>query len=124
MTMRVAIRIVVLWAWLAPEMVALAAIPEKYTEWTGWIIGKPCVGSLKIQDCPLTHIDTPVLLLENGTALAFAYGKGSAIRDVDVDKNYGKKVRVTGELKDNAIRPIRLDALEKSGERKFFKGCL
>lgn len=121
--MRAPIRLLVLWGWLISGA-ALAAAPAGYAEWTGWIVGEPCVGSIQIQDCPLAYVDTPVLLLESGTTLAFAYGDGSAIRDVDVDKNYTKKVRITGEIKEGAIRPIRLDALEKSGEKKFFKGCL
>lgn len=103
---------------------AAASGPEGYEQWTGWIVGKPCAANFQTQDCPLRYVDKPVLLAENGAVVDFAYGAETPIRDVDIDKSYGKKVRITGHIKNGAIQPIRLDALETSGEKKFFKGCL
>lgn len=93
-------------------------------EWVGWLVGEPCVASLQVADCPLRHIDRPVLLLENGEKFAFAWGEGRAVNAAAVDKSYAKKVRLTGDLKDGVLVPVKLDLLETSGEKKFFKGCL
>lgn len=93
-------------------------------EWVGWLVGEPCAASLQVADCPLRHIDQPVLLLESGERLAFAWGEGQAVNAAAVDKSYAKKVRLTGEIKDGLLAPVKLDVLETSGEKKFFKGCL
>lgn len=92
--------------------------------WDGWIVGGPCAADLRVADCPLRHIDDPVLLMEGGEQIAFHYGDGTAVSDVDVDRAYGKKVRLTGPLTHGRIEPVRMDLLEKSGAQKFFKGCL
>jgi hypothetical protein len=102
----------------------LLAIPASAGEWEGWLVGEPCAAKLQVADCPLRHIDHPVLLLESGERLAFAWGDGQAINPAAVDKSYAKKVRLTGEMKNGAIAPVKLDVLETSGEKKFFKGCL
>ena len=102
---------------------ALAA-PADADEWVGWLVGEPCAATLQVADCPLRHVDRPVLLLESGEKLAFAWGHGMAVTPATVDKSYAKKVRLTGELRDGAIKPVALDLLETSGEKKFFKGCL
>lgn len=100
---------------------AAAAEPQS---WEGWIVGEPCAARLQVADCPLRHADRPVLLLEEGRALAFVVAEGRAVSPAEVDKVYGKKVRIQGNLKEGVLQPSRLDALEASGERKFFKGCL
>jgi len=100
---------------------SLAAEPQA---WEGWVVGEPCVAPLQVADCPLRHADRPVLLLEEGRALAFVVAEGRAVSPAEVDKAYGKKVRIQGSLKDGVLQPVRLDVLEASGERKFFKGCL
>ncbi|OZA30713.1 MAG: hypothetical protein B7X93_02280 [Hydrogenophilales bacterium 17-61-9] len=92
--------------------------------WDGWIIGEPCAAAFQVADCPLRHVDHPVLLLEDGRTLAFLYGEGRSIAPDALDKAYGKKVRLIGEFKDGVLQPVKLDLLETSGERKFFKGCL
>lgn len=92
--------------------------------WDGWLVGEPCAARLQVADCPLRHVDRPVLLLENGERLAFAWGEGQAVNAVAIDKSYAKKVRLTGEIKDGALVPVKLDVLETSVEKKFFKGCL
>ena len=92
--------------------------------WEGWIVGEPCAARLQVADCPLRHIDRPVLLLEEGRALAFVVAEGRAISPAEVDKAYGKKVRIQGGLQGGVLQPVQLDVLEVSGERKFFKGCL
>lgn len=92
--------------------------------WEGWIVGEPCAARLQVADCPLRHIDRPVLLLEDGRKLAFLHGDGKSIAPDALDKAYGKKVRLTGEVRDGVLHPVKLDTLEVSGERKFFKGCL
>lgn len=92
--------------------------------WDGWIVGAPCAAELQVADCPLRHVDDPVLLTEAGDQIAFGFGDGTAVSDVDVDGAYGKKVRLTGRLADGRIEPVRMDLLEKSGAQKFFKGCL
>ncbi len=92
--------------------------------WDGWIVGEPCAASFQVADCPLRHIERPVLLLENGSTLAFLHGEGKSIAPDALDKAYGKKVRLTGELKEGVLHPVKLDLQETSGERKFFKGCL
>lgn len=110
--------------------VALAMLPgallaaQPLPVWEGWIVGAPCAAQQRIADCPLRHVDEPVLLLASGESHPFRYGDGSGVRVEDVDKAYSKKVRLTGELADGAIRPVRIDLLEQSGERTFFKGCL
>ena len=103
-----------------------AALPaaEPLPAWEGWIIGRPCATDLKVADCPLRHVDDPVLLLENGEVHAFRYGSGTPIREQDLDKAYSKKVRLTGVLAGEIIQSVRMDLLEISGERTFFKGCL
>ncbi len=93
-------------------------------EWEGWLVGAPCADALQVADCPLRHVDRTVLLLENGNKLAFLWGEGKSITTADVDKSYSKRVRLTGEMKDGVLQPIKLDLLETSGEKKFFKGCL
>lgn len=93
-------------------------------EWEGWLVGEPCAAARQVVDCPLRHVDRPVLLLENGEKLAFAWGDGMAVTPAAVDKSYAKKVRLTGELNGGTIAPVKLDVLETSGEKKFFKGCL
>lgn len=105
---------------LPATLIAKQSLPT----WEGWIIGKPCATQRQIADCPLRHIEEPVLLLENGEVYAFRYGDGSAIRLEDIDKSYSKKVRITGELAQGKIKSVRMDQLEKSKERTFFKGCL
>jgi hypothetical protein len=109
-------------------LLALLAMPAvRATElaaWEGWIVGEPCAANLRVADCPLSFVDRPVLLLENGQKLAFLSGEGKAISADEVDKAYAKKVRLSGELKEGVLHPVKLDLLEVSGERKFFKGCL
>lgn len=100
------------------------SLPAAAGEWEGWLVGDPCAAKLQVADCPLRHIDQTVLLLESGERLAFAWGDGQAITAAAVDKSYAKKVRLTGEMKEGAIAPVKLDVLETSGEKKFFKGCL
>lgn len=100
------------------------AAPALADEWVGWLVGAPCAASLQVADCPLRHVDTTVLLLENGEKLGFSWGEGKAISVAEVDKSYAKKVRLTGELKAGVLAPVKLDVLETSSEKKFFKGCL
>jgi hypothetical protein len=109
---------------LIPLLGLVLAAPVCAEEWVGWLVGEPCAANLQVADCPLRHVDRPVLLLESGEKLAFAWGEGKAIGVADVDKSYAKKVRLSGELKAGVIAPIKLDVLETSGEKKFFKGCL
>lgn len=92
--------------------------------WDGWIVGEPCAAAYQVADCPLHHVDRPVLLLEDGRVLAFLHGEGESIAPDALDKAYGKKVRLTGELRDGVLQPVKLDLLETSSEHKFFKGCL
>lgn len=101
--------------------VSQAAEPQA---WEGWIVGAPCADALRVADCPLRYVDKPVLLLESGQRLAFLSGEGKAISADEVDKAYAKKVRLTGDVKEGVLHPVKLDLLEVSGERKFFKGCL
>ncbi len=89
----------------------------------GWVVGEPCVAQLRIADCPLRFSDRPVLLLEDGRRLAFLHGDQGIPWD-QVDKAYGKKVRMSGEIRDGILHAVRMDVQEVSGERKFFKGCL
>lgn len=98
--------------------------PVMAAEWEGWLVGEPCAANLQVTDCPLRHVDKTVLLLENGEKLAFQWGEGKAVGVADVDKSYAKKVRLTGELKAGVLAPVKLDLLETSAEKKFFKGCL
>jgi len=108
-------------------LIVLLATPLARAEpqaWEGWIVGEPCAAALQVADCPLRFVDRPVLLLEDGRKLAFLSGEGGAVTPADVDKVYAKKVRMTGEAKDGVLQPVKLDQLETSGERKFFKGCL
>lgn len=100
------------------------AVPALAGEWVGWVVGEPCAASLQVADCPLRHVDQPVLLLESGDKLAFVWGEGKAINAAAVDKSYAKKVRMTGDIKEGVLAPVKLDVLETSGEKKFFKGCL
>lgn len=100
------------------------AMPALAGEWEGWLVGEPCAASLQVADCPLRHVDKTVLLLENGEKLAFQWGEGKTVGVADVDKSYAKKVRLTGELKAGVLAPVKLDLLETSAEKKFFKGCL
>ncbi|MDP3511161.1 MAG: hypothetical protein Q8S20_00300 [Sulfuritalea sp.] len=102
----------------------LFAVPAQAGEWVGWVVGEPCAASLQVADCPLRHVDQPVLLLESGEKLAFVWGEGKAINAAAVDKSYAKKVRLSGEIKGGVLAPVKLDLLETSGEKKFFKGCL
>lgn len=100
------------------------ATPGLAGEWEGWLVGEPCVATLQVADCPLRHVDRTVLLLENGEKLAFQWGEGKAVSVAEVDKSYAKKVRLSGEIKAGVLAPTKLDLLETSGEKKFFKGCL
>jgi hypothetical protein len=93
-------------------------------DWEGWLVGEPCADTLRITDCPLRHVERTVLLLESGQKLAFSWGEGKAVTETDVDGAYAKKVRLSGELKEGVLQPVKLDLLEKSAEKKFFKGCL
>jgi len=102
----------------------LLATPVLAGEWVGWLVGEPCAANLQVADCPLRHVDKTVLLLENGEKLAFQWGEGKAVGVTDVDKSYAKKVRLSGEIKAGVLAPTKLDLLETSGEKKFFKGCL
>jgi hypothetical protein len=106
---------------LAVPAAAHAVEPQS---WEGWIVGEPCAARLQVADCPLRHVDRPVLLLEEGRALAFVVAEGKAVSPAEVDKAYGKKVRIQGGLQDGVLQPVRIETLEVSGERKFFKGCL
>lgn len=103
---------------------AAPAGPTLAGEWEGWVVGEPCAASLQVADCPLRHIDRPVLLLESGRKLLFVWGEGQAVDTAAVDKLYGKKVRLTGDLRAGMLFPVRLDAQEASSEKRFFKGCL
>jgi len=87
-------------------------------------VGEPCADRLQVADCPLRYIERPVLLLEDGRALAFVMAEGRVASPAEVDKAYGKKVRIQGGLQDGVLQPVKLEVLEVSGERKFFKGCL
>ncbi|MDP1605760.1 MAG: hypothetical protein Q8L93_03815 [Rhodocyclaceae bacterium] len=102
----------------------LLAAPAMAGEWVGWLVGEPCAASLQVADCPLRHVDKTVLLLENGEKLTFAWGDGKAVSVADVDKSYAKRVRLSGEIKAGVLAPTKLDVLETSSEKKFFKGCL
>lgn len=114
--------------WLAAGVVAALSFPAAHAAepqaWEGWIVGGACAEQLQVADCPLHYVDQPVLLLENGQKLAFLSGEGKAISAEEVDKAYAKKVRLSGEVKSGVLHPVKLDLLEISGERKFFKGCL
>ena len=101
-----------------------AAHAAESRSWEGWIVGEPCADRLRVADCPLRYIDRPVLLLEDGRALAFVVAEGRAVSPAEVDKAYGKKIRIQGGLQDGVLQPVQLEVLEVSGERKFFKGCL
>ncbi len=101
-----------------------AGAKETLPTWEGWIVGAPCAGELRIADCPLRYVDEPVLLLANGESRGFRFGDGSGVRIEEVDKAYSKRVRLTGELAAGVIQSVRLDLLEQSSERVFFKGCL
>lgn len=101
-----------------------AAHAAESRSWEGWIVGEPCADRLQVADCPLRYIDRPVLLLEDGRALAFVVAEGRAVSPAEVDKAYGKKIRIQGGLQDGVLQPVQLEVLEVSGERKFFKGCL
>ncbi len=114
----------VLGALVAAGAVALSPGGAGAEELTGWLVGEPCAATLQVADCPLRFVDRPVLLLESGEKLAFAWGDGKAIDAVAIDKAYAKKVRLTGETRDGALVPVKLDVLETSSEKKFFKGCL
>lgn len=112
---------------LGVAFLGLAASASQAAEpqtWEGWIVGAPCADALRVADCPLRYVDRPVLLLENGQKQAFLSGEGKAMSAEEVDKAYAKKVRLTGEVKEGVLYPVKLDLLEVSGERKFFKGCL
>jgi hypothetical protein len=116
---------------LYPIVLTLAAwlpalsLAEQLPTWEGWIIGAPCANALRVADCPLRYVDQPVLLLENGEPRSFVQADGGSIRTQDIDQAYSKKVRLTGALQpDGAIQAVRLDLLEVSGDRIFFKGCL
>lgn len=106
--------------WLALLLAPLASAES----WDGWIVGAPCANAYQVADCPLRHVDRPVLLLEDGRVLAFQHGEGKGVTPEAIDKAYGKKVRLSGELRQGELQPLKLDLLEVSGERKFFKGCL
>lgn len=106
------------------SLALLCAAPAWAADWEGWIVGEPCAARLQVADCPLRHIDRPVLLLADGGKLAFLHGEGRSIAPDALDKAYGKKVRLSGELRDGVLHPLRMETLEVSGERKFFKGCL
>lgn len=114
-------RVMLAAAW---SVVALPALADEAAVWEGWIVGAPCAAELRVADCPLRHIDNPVLLTDSGEKLAFAFGDGTPVSETDVDEAYGKKVRLTGAPAKGRIRPARMDLLEKSGAQKFFKGCL
>ena len=101
-----------------------AAHAAESPSWEGWIVGEPCADRLQVADCPLRYIERPVLLLEDGRALAFVMAEGRVASPAEVDKAYGKKVRIQGGLQDGVLQPVKLEVLEVSGERKFFKGCL
>lgn len=101
-----------------------AAHAAESQSWEGWVVGEPCANRLQVADCPLRYIDRPVLLLEDGRALAFVVAEGRAVSPAEVDKAYGKKIRIQGGLQDGVLQPAQLEVLEVSGERKFFKGCL
>jgi hypothetical protein len=90
----------------------------------GWIVGAPCAERLQIADCPLKFVDHPVFLLESGEKLALVHGEGRTVGPAEIDKVYARKVRLTGEVKDGVLAPVRLDELEKSADKGFFKGCL
>jgi hypothetical protein len=110
-------------------LLAIALFPAPWGHaagqaWDGWIVGEPCAARYQVADCPLHHVDRPVLLLEDGSTLVFVHGEGTRVAPEALDKSYGKKVRMTGEIRDGVLHPLRLDTLEVSGERKFFKGCL
>jgi hypothetical protein len=110
-------------ALLALSLSAAAHAVES-PSWEGWIVGEPCADRLQVADCPLRHIERPVLLLEDGRALAFVMAEGRVASPAEVDKAYGKKVRIQGGLPDGGLQPVKLAVLVVSGERKFFKGCL
>lgn len=103
--------------------VASAAAAEPQT-WEGWIVGKPCLDGPQIADCPLRFTDSPVLLLADGQHVGFRHGEAAAVKADDVDAAYGRRVRLQGRLDGDVIVPDRIDVLEATSERKFFKGCL
>lgn len=97
-----------------------SAAPQTFD---GWIVGRPCALALQVADCPLRHTDQPVLLLEDGGVLELIHGERGLDWD-QVDRAYGKKVRINGQILNGILRVARLDIQESTGERKFFKGCL
>lgn len=107
----------VLLIWAGP-----AGTDDALPTWEGWIVGEPCATELRIADCPLRHVDRPVLLLADGEVVPFHHGEGTGIRDVDVDESYTMHVRITGERMDGVIHSVRLDRLEEMPDRTFFKG--
>jgi hypothetical protein len=115
-----------MWTLIALLALSLSAAAHavESPSWEGWIVGEPCADRLQVADCPLRHIERPVLLLEDGRALAFVMAEGRVASPAEVDKAYGKKVRIQGGLQDGVLQPVKLEVLEVSGERKFFKGCL
>jgi hypothetical protein len=108
---------------LLAALLPLTASAATVQTFDGWLVGEPCAAQLRIVDCPLSFADRPVLLLEDGRMLAFVHGDKGVGWD-QVDKAYGKKVSVSGEVHDGTLHVARLDIKESSGERKFFKGCL
>lgn len=111
---RLLLILAILWPMAANAIVAT---------YDGWLVGEPCVARLRIADCPLSFADRPVLLLEDGRRLAFLHGDKGIPWD-QVDKAYGKKVSMSGEIRDGVLHAVRLDVREATGEKKFFKGCL
>lgn len=111
--------------YLVFALACCSAVPAAVAgEWEGWLVGEPCAASLQVADCPLRHVDRPVLLLESGEKIAFQWGEAGAVTPADVDKSYARKIRLTGEMKSGVLVPVKLDQLETSREKKFFKGCL
>lgn len=104
--------------------VSSAQAPGIAGAWEGWLVGEPCVAALQVADCPLRHVDRTVLLLENGEKLAFLWGEGRAVAPSDIDKAYAKRVRLTGDIERGLLVPVKMDVLETTAEKKFFKGCL
>jgi hypothetical protein len=111
-------------AFALPLALAAAAASADEQAFDGWIVGAPCADRLQVADCPLKFVDRPVFLLENGEKLALVHGEGRTVGPAEIDKVYARKVRLTGEVKDGVLAPVRLDELEKSADKGFFKGCL
>lgn len=91
-------------------------------EMRGRLTGEECARTLRVGECLLEKAYPMALFIEEEGK--FYRVELDGVDLVELDKAFGKEVRVEGELVGDRVKVRKLQLLEPVEAAVFFKGCL